>query len=219
MGWWKCSRQLELLEISVDLKKSAGRGDSKHLERMYLLQLLLSESAEGTVFCDFKSIKSLSKSTEIQCSIVWDRCINHNVLRKDGNGYSAREWMQEQGLLPDEQEQKTISQKPAQEQPRRQYEHKEQVRPNVRLSRSELDALRNDYSDEKVAQILDTLSKYKTEKGKYYASDYDAIRRWVCRAVEESATINQPEEFDEENFKSPFPDWIYGRKDECHDKG
>lgn len=212
MGWWKCSRQLELLAVSIELKKNIGRGDSKSLERMYLLQTLLSESANGAVFCDFHSVKAISSSTDIQCNIVWDICIKNGVLRKTEGGYSAWEWMKEQGLLPDEEPKQMVQKKQI-------PEIKEQVRPNVRLSRSELDALRKDYTDEKVAQILDTLSKYKTEKGKYYASDYDAIRRWVCRAVEKSATINQPEEFDEENFKSPFPDWIYGNKEEGNDKG
>lgn len=210
MGWWKCSRQLELLEISVDLKKSVGRGDSKHLERMYLFQLLLSESAEGTVFCDFKSIKSLSKSTEIQCGIVWDLCINHNVLRKDGNGYSAREWMQEHGLLPSNQEQTTPFQPPAQEQPRRQYEHKEQVRPNIRLSRKEIEELKKDYSDEEIARMLDKLSDYKLSSGRYYASDYQAIRNWVAKAIQE------PEKKKQEVFE--FPDWIYGIEEGKNDK-
>lgn len=213
MGWWKCSRQLELLAISVDLKKSAGRGDSKHLERMYLFQMLLSESAEGTVFCDFKSIKSLSKSTEIQCSIVWDICQKHNVLRKDGNGYSAREWMLEQGLLPDEQKQTTPSQ-PGPEQPKRQYEVKEQVRPNVRLSRKEIEELKKDYSDDQIARMLDKLSEYKTNNGRNYASDYQAIRKWVYKTLDE-----KPKEKPVPAGVIEFPDWIFGIKEGTNDQG
>ncbi len=212
MGWWKCSSNINLLDVCSELKKTSGRGDSKSCERMFVFYCTLSESSNGIIFYTPNSLQIFTQSTQTQCKIVWDICIKHNVLRKDGNGYSASEWMHEQGLLPDE-EQKRINRD------KQTAEIKEQVRPNVRLSRSELDALRKDYSDEKVAQILDTLSKYKTEKGKHYASDYDAIRRWVCRAVEKSATINQPEKFDEENFTSPFPDWIYGNKEEGHDKG
>lgn len=219
MGWWKCSNKLYLTEPAISLSENRGKYAAGKIIRMYSFVRLLDFSSEDFCFVSHEHFSKVTGNQIGQCKIVWDICIKHNVLRKDGNGYSAREWMQEQGLLPDEQEQKTISQQPAQEQPRRQYEHKEQVRPNVRLSRSELDVLRKDYSDEKVSQILDTLSKYKTDKGKYYASDYDAIRRWVCRAVEKSGNINQPEKIDEESFTSPFPDWIYGNKEECHDKG
>lgn len=212
MGWWKCSNKLYLTEPAISLSENRGKYAAGKIIRMYSFIRLLDFSSEDFCFVSHEHFSKVTGNQIGQCKIVWDICIKHNVLRKDGCGYSAREWMAEQGLLPDE-EPKQINQE------KQMPKIKEQVRPNVRLSRSELDALRKDYSNEKVAQILDTLSKYKTEKGKYYASDYDAIRRWVCRAVEKSGNINQPEKFDEENFTSPFPDWIYGNKEKGHDKG
>lgn len=212
MGWWKCSNKLYLTEPAISLSENRGKYAAGKIIRMYSFIRLLDFSSEDFCFVSHEHFSKVTGNQIGQCQIVWDICIKHGVLRKTKHGYSAREWMREQGLLPEE-EPKQINQE------KQTAEIKEQVRPNVRLSRSELDALKKDYSNEKVAQILDTLSKYKTEKGKYYASDYDAIRRWVCRAVEKSCNINQPEKFDEENFTSPFPDWIYGSKDEGHDKG
>lgn len=212
MGWWKCSNKLYLTEPAISLLENRGKYAAGKIIRMYSFIRLLDFSSEDFCFASHEHFSKVTGNQIGQCQIVWDICIKYCVLRKTKGGYSAREWMQEQGLLQEE-ETKRINQE------KQMPEIKEQVRPNVRLSRSELDALRKDYPDEKVAQILDTLSKYKTEKGKYYASDYDAIRRWVCRAVEKSGSINQPEKFDEENFTSPFPDWIYGNKEEGHDKG
>ena len=210
MGWWKCSRNINFQDVSIDLRKTSGRGDTKSCERMFIFHSLLSESSEGVVFYSAQSLKDISFSTPTQCQIVWDTCIKHNVLRKDGNGYSARAWMQEQGLLPDEQEQ-TQTQQPAQEQPKRQYEYKEQVRPNVRLSRKEIEELKKDYSDEEITRILDKLSDYKSSSGRNYASDYQAIRNWVCRAIKEPTKKKQ--EIVE------FPDWIFGIKEGTNDQG
>lgn len=211
MGWWKCNRKVNLHEVSLEIRKTNGRGDTKSCERMFVFYSLLSESSEGVVIYSAQGLKDISCSTIAQCQIVWDACIKHNVLRKTGNGFSAREWMQEQGLLPDEQEQTTTSQQPAQEQPRRQYEHKEQVRPNVRLSRKEIDELKKDYSDDEITRILDKLSDYKSSSGRYYASDYQAIRNWVAKAIQE------PEKKKPEIIK--YPDWIFGIKEGTNDKG
>lgn len=212
MGWWKCSNKLYLTEPVISLSENRGKYAAGKIIRIYSFIRLLDFSSEGFCFASHEHLSKVTGNQIGQCQIVWDICIKYGVLRKTKGGYSAREWMEEQGLLPEEEPKQIVQEKQI-------PEIKEQVRPNVRLSRSELDALRKDYPDEKVAHILDTLSKYKTEKGKYYASDYDAIRRWVCRAVEKSGNINQPEKIDEESFTSPFPDWIYGNKEECHDKG
>ena len=40
-------------------------------------------------------------TTEKQAQIVWDILIKHNVLRKGEQGYSARAWMIERGILGD----------------------------------------------------------------------------------------------------------------------
>ena len=132
-------------------------------------------------------------------------------MRKDGEGYSIKKWMQEQGFLPDVQEQTTQTQQPAQEQPKRQYEYKEQVRPNVRLSRKEIEELKKDYSDEEITRILDKLSDYKSSSGRNYASDYQAIRKWVYK------TLEAPEKKKPEIIE--YPDWIFGIKEGTNDKG
>lgn len=211
MGWWKCSSSFFNSEIISELKASSGKGD-KSSNKIYNFIKVLTACAQGICFISKEDMAQKVCISTKQSGVLWDFLISHKIMNKNGERFTMSLWMKKQGLLPDE-EPKQINQE------KQMPEIKEQVRPNVRLSRSELDALRKDYSDEKVAQMLDTLSKYKADKGKYYPSDYDAIRRWVCRAVEKSATISQPEKFDEKNFTSPFPDWIYGNKEEGHDKG
>lgn len=211
MVWWKCSSDFLNSEIVSELKVSSGKGD-KECTKLYNFIKLISVCVQGISFSSKEDMAKKVCMSIKQSNLLWDFLTSHKIMNKVGENFTVYSWIKKQGLLPEEEHKQNIKDKST-------TETKEQVRPNVRLSRSELDALRKDYPDEKVAQILDTLSKYKTEKGKYYASDYDAIRRWVCRAVEKSGNINQPEKFDEENFTSPFPDWIYGNKEEGHDKG
>lgn len=214
MGWWKCSRNINLQDVSLELRKISGRGDTKAGDRMFIFYSLLSETSEGIIFSSVQSFQDIVWNTPTQCQIVWDICQKHNVLRKDGNGYSAREWMLEQGLLPDEPKQITQSSQPEPEQPKRQYEVKEQVRPNVRLSRKEIEELKKDYSDDQIARMLDKLSEYKTNNGRNYASDYQAIRKWVYKTLDE-----KPKEKPVPDGVIEFPDWIFGIKEGTNDQG
>lgn len=216
MGWWKCSSNINLLDICSDLKKTSGRGDSKSCERMFVFYCMLSESSNGTFFYTPNSLQIFTQSTQTQCKTVWDLCIKHNVLRKDGNGYSAREWMQEQGLFPDSEViakpiETVLPEIPKQ---KRQYEIKDQVRPNVRLSRKEIEELKKDYSDEQIARMLDKLSEYKANTGRNYQSDYQAIRKWVYKTLDE-----KPREISGHPELVDFPDWIFGIKGESNDEG
>lgn len=213
MGWWKCSSNINLLDVCSELKKTSGRGDSKSCERMFVFYCTLSESSNGIIFYTPSSLQIFTQSTQTQCKIVWDICIKHNVLRKDGNGYSAREWMQEQGLLPNT-EKNIQTNKTEDQKSKRQYEVKEQVRPNVRLSRNEIEELKKDYSDEQIARMLDKLSEYKTNTGRNYSSDYQAIRKWVYKTLDDSPKVQTKTA---EVFE--FPDWIFGIKEGENDQG
>lgn len=84
-------------------------------------------------------------------------------------------------------------------------EIKEFVRPNVRLSRKEINSLKEQFSDEEIAKMLDKLSQYKTNSGRQYSSDYQAILRWGYKALNESKIkeSNKPVSFD-------IPDWMLG---------
>lgn len=85
---------------------------------------------------------------------------------------------------------------------------KEYVRPNVRLTRSEMAKLKESFSDDEVTRMLDILSDYKLNSGRTYPSDYDAINRWVVRKIfeEKNSGGYQKVKFEAEEL----PDWVYG---------
>jgi hypothetical protein len=63
---------------------------------------LCYKTANGTEF--IQSAADLAKLGDIsikQAQIVWDILIKHGVLRKGPQGYSARPWMIERGILGD----------------------------------------------------------------------------------------------------------------------
>ncbi len=69
--------------------------------RMCLIDLCY-KTANGTEF--IQSVVDLAKLGDIsikQAQIVWDILIKHGVLRKGPQGYSARPWMIERGILGD----------------------------------------------------------------------------------------------------------------------
>jgi hypothetical protein len=84
----------------------------------------------------------------------------------------------------------------------RRDEIKEQVRPNVRLSREELLILKKSYSDEEISRMLDRLSEYKTNTGRTYSSDYQAITKWVCKDVGKQSLVTKP--------PVELPSWLFG---------
>lgn len=86
---------------------------------------------------------------------------------------------------------------------------KEYVRPNVRLTRSELAKLKETFTDDEVSRMLDLLSEYKMNSGRCYPSDYDAINRWVLKRIfeEKQAGNKQKLKFEAEEL----PDWVYGK--------
>jgi hypothetical protein len=145
--------------------------------------------------------------------------------------YSAKDWMVENKLLiptkreqkdeakpkepetitpqpkpiPVETESKSDGQQP--ESTHRFNEVKECVRPNVFLYRSEIEALKREYTDSEINKMLDILSDYKRSKNREYASDYDAIKRWVYKRVNEST---QPAR--QKTQIPDLPDWVFSKE-------
>ncbi|MCQ2101450.1 MAG: hypothetical protein MJZ10_14230, partial [Fibrobacter sp.] len=48
---------------------------------------------------DADDLARLVDTTPKQAGIIWEVCIRFNVLRKGPKGYSAKDWMLEQGIL------------------------------------------------------------------------------------------------------------------------
>ena len=59
-----------------------------------------------------------------------------------------------------------------------------QLREYVFISQSELNKLKDEYSEHELNWMLDKLNDYKASIGKTYKSDYGAINNWVKKAFE-----------------------------------
>lgn len=200
--WWKFDSSILSSEIFYTLSKPTQKGDSAQKDRFYIFLLILTKSNEGMFFHSVTELQQSSRCTLKQCSIVWDICVQNNILVESDSGYSAFQWMKENGLIHDDVQPKTQK-----EQKIDNSEIKEQVRPNVRLTRKELSKLKETFSDDQISKMLDKLSDYKSQNNKYYSSDYDAIQRWVI------GWMRDDESKPKQAAKKPieFPKWVYAK--------
>ena len=101
--WFRCSQELLQSAIMRDLFKAQKEKDNYGKLRKYTFILLLSETAEDRAddLQDADDLARFVDTTPKQAQIVWDVCIKHNVLRKGPQGFSAKEWMIERGILGD----------------------------------------------------------------------------------------------------------------------
>lgn len=231
MAWWKHSDSIRFSPIVSEILRS-NNNNGYGLAREAIFYKLLSLSVENVPIYSCDHLAKLLCAPSKQAQIVWDVCLKHHVLRQINDFFSAIEWMGENHLLmpktesaqkaptpkknivtkssgktpitsePIEESKKEVE--PQQNDSVIKYpEDKELVRPNVKLTRNEIQALRERYSDEQISQMLDILSTYKTTSGRYYASDYAAITRWVSKKIDnEISKLSMPEE---------FPTWVYGK--------
>lgn len=101
--WFKCGVEILNCAIMRDIEKRNSPKDNCGRWRKFTFILLLSETAEDRAddLQDAADLARLVDTTPRQAQIVWDVCIKHNVLRKGPNGYSAKAWMIERGILGD----------------------------------------------------------------------------------------------------------------------
>ena len=101
--WFKMG--LEILNSAPmrEMAKPMCAHDSSRDCRRMALIFLLSITATGGAqdLQDAADLARLVDTTPKQAQIVWDVCIKHGVLRKGPQGYSARPWMIERGILGD----------------------------------------------------------------------------------------------------------------------
>lgn len=91
-------------------------------------------------------------------------------------------------------------------------EIKECVRPNVYLTRTEINELKKQFTDEQIAKMVDHLSEYKYQNNRRYSSDFQAIQRWVIRWLNESKNSVRTQLSASNNIiaDNEFPDWLKG---------
>lgn len=84
------------------LQTSVHPHDNNGCRRRMCLIELCYKTANGTEFIQSAAdLASLGDISIKQAQIVWDILIKHGVLRKGPQGYSARPWMIERGILGD----------------------------------------------------------------------------------------------------------------------
>lgn len=99
--WFKCGCDLLNCAVMRELRRPATKMDNKGESRTFKTIQLLAETAEDRAedIQDAADLARLVDTTPKQAGIIWEVCIRFNVLRKGPKGYSAKNWMLEQGIL------------------------------------------------------------------------------------------------------------------------
>ena len=121
--WFKMGLDILNSSIMSELGTAMYPHENRHEYRKLVFIYLLSITATGGAndLQDAADLARLVDTTPKQAQIVWDVCIKHGVLRQTPQGYSARPWMIERGILGDfeRKHRKTEQQQPQPPQPQR----------------------------------------------------------------------------------------------------
>ncbi len=108
-------------------------------------------------------------------AVAWQVLVEDGILREVDGGYSAIEWLTEEGLFA--QKKPRFARKAA-DVPQKTF-----VRSNVSFTEGELTSLRERTDAATLETAFDMLSEYKTKSGKEYNSDYRAMLAWALGAA------------------------------------
>ena len=98
-AYFRMNNDIFMCPAALELSEKR-KGDSNSSMRVLIfIRILCYSIAGGVCFVDAKSLSAMLNVALKQAQNVWDVCIKHSVLRKDGYGYSAREWMCESGFF------------------------------------------------------------------------------------------------------------------------
>lgn len=240
MGYWKCSCDLYFHPVMKEITKPLHARDGFMVARESIFFKLLSYCANGHAFEGVEQFAKYAMLPARQCQAVWDVCVKRDVLRKTEDGYTATDWMSENGLLPCVQARPDCVQNtPKLNETRKadNYTPKAQspqngavlarestntarfpVRPNVYLSEAELAELHERFPSEQVTMMLDKLSAFKTERNWRYRSDMDAIRRWVVKWLGQELAKRETDKDSVQKFYEAsiqnidgIPTWLNGK--------
>lgn len=111
--WFKMGMDIFNGVVLREINRPLCERDSRSSMRGMAFIQLLSMTAEDYAndLQDADDLARLVDTTPKQAQIVWDVCIKHGVLRKGPQGYSAKPWMVERGILGDVDKYKKETQK------------------------------------------------------------------------------------------------------------
>lgn len=115
---------------------------------------------------------------------IFDILVEHGILREKDGGFSAYEWLLEQGRVGEIRKRTPLPKAP------KGQAQKVYVRENVALSEGEIESLERSHSSGELEQVYDKLSAYKRTSCRTYQSDYRAILSWVLDAVSNDAQVD-----------------------------
>lgn len=83
--------------LELQRKTPGDRFDA--LRMMLFIRILTFSLSSSKFFVDAQSLAAYAGAPMTQTQRVWDTCIKFGVLRRSGYGYSAKDWMIENGFL------------------------------------------------------------------------------------------------------------------------
>lgn len=98
--WFKMSSGLMDSEVFREIKKMKDFNFSNLEKKMITLFCLTADDCANDLR-DAQDLAHLLKTTEKQAAILWNACIKCRVLRETPEGFSAKPWMIEKGILGD----------------------------------------------------------------------------------------------------------------------
>ena len=83
--------------LELQRKTPGDRFDA--LRMMLFIRILTFSLSSSKFFVDAQSLAAYAGMPMTQTQRVWDTCVKFGVLRRSGYGYSAKDWMIENGFL------------------------------------------------------------------------------------------------------------------------
>lgn len=94
--FFKMSNALLYNEVMRKLTSATKKGDCSTKIRGFVFICMMADGADNfRPYCSAEDIARLYDVGKNQAKIVWEKLIELNVLRSDGDGYSVIEWMKE----------------------------------------------------------------------------------------------------------------------------
>lgn len=236
MGGWLCSTEFFNIPEVIKIIGMQCGSDRAFIQRTVILIKLLSMCADGIKCgCPRELLRNLCGTRYMLDTVsqTWQMCYKEGILRQDGDSYSTLSWMVEKGLLADctkkastRGERKTTPKDShkTEEAPQIETSRKETatppvqparpplqevVRPQVMLSRIDLDELRKNHSEEEISEALDFYSDWKIRGNKMCKNDAEQINRWVFDAVKKTKAKAKKQETDlPPDWDKHIPEWM-----------
>lgn len=97
-AWFKMSDAILDCDVMREFM-TCGKGERVSDFQMLFIRLITSALSPSKEFADASALARFYGVSQRQADRVWDACIRHGVLRKASYGYSARQWLVDNGFL------------------------------------------------------------------------------------------------------------------------